>query len=121
MSVEWLDHPVDKDYSAAARFLSLMWGPAVTSDAVLSLQQAPVTQRRANDILRAAGLEARPKSDPSVRKDFDRIKAGTQLSPVLLVADGNRCVIADGYHRVSAVYHYDEDADIRCVLTYLPQ
>ena len=40
------------------------------------------------------------------------------LSPVLLVrgqaAGGLALIVADGYHRISASYHLDEDADIPC-------
>jgi hypothetical protein len=40
------------------------------------------------------------------------------LSPVLLVRGTLRpevpLIVADGYHRICASYHLDEDADIPC-------
>ena len=44
------------------------------------------------------------------------IRAGKNLSPILLVRDtaNGKVVIADGYHRVCAVYAFDEDALIPC-------
>jgi hypothetical protein len=51
-----------------------------------------------------------------VEKDQKKIKEGAPLSPLLLVRDGQngRLVIADGYHRLCAVYSVDEDAWIPC-------
>ena len=39
-----------------------------------------------------------------------------KISPLLLVRDktGGRVIIADGYHRLCAVYTFDEDAMIPC-------
>ena len=34
--------------------------------------------------------------------------------------EGAQVVVADGYHRICASYHIDEDADIRCRLVDLP-
>ena len=39
---------------------------------------------------------------------------GVALSPLLLVRDGTNVVIADGYHRLCAVYTFDEDASVPC-------
>jgi hypothetical protein len=44
---------------------------------------------------------------------------GKQLSPVLLVRGtlgAYPLVIADGYHRVCAAYHTDENAEVPCKL-----
>jgi disulfide oxidoreductase YuzD len=51
-----------------------------------------------------------------VRKDARKIKTGDHISPLLLVRDqvNGKVVIADGYHRLCAVYRYDEDALIPC-------
>jgi hypothetical protein len=51
-----------------------------------------------------------------VEKDRSKIRAGRRLSPILLVRDGNtgKVVIADGYHRLCAVYSFNEDALIPC-------
>jgi hypothetical protein len=51
-----------------------------------------------------------------VKQDEKRILARRELSPILLVRDGRRgrLIIADGYHRLCAVYAFDEDAVIPC-------
>jgi hypothetical protein len=52
------------------------------------------------------------------------VKKGVKLSPVLLVRGGlggdRPLTVADGYHRICASYHLDEDADIPCRLADLP-
>ena len=46
----------------------------------------------------------------------EKVLAGKSLSPLLLLrAIGNqKVIIADGYHRLCAIYSYDEDAVILC-------
>jgi hypothetical protein len=55
-----------------------------------------------------------------VASDLAKIKKGKQLSPILLVRGdylaGQPLQIADGYHRVCASYHTDENTDIPVVL-----
>ena len=70
--------------------------------------------------MRASGLALLPDDNVHVASDLAKIKRGELLSPVLLVrGDFRRGVpltIADGYHRVCASYHVNEDADIPCLL-----
>jgi len=54
-----------------------------------------------------------PADNKHVQADLDKVKEGRKLSPVLLVR-GEPMQIADGYHRVCASYHLDENADIPC-------
>lgn len=51
-----------------------------------------------------------------MRTDREKVTAGKKLSPLLLVREAahGRVVIADGYHRLCAVYSFDEDAMIPC-------
>jgi hypothetical protein len=55
-----------------------------------------------------------------VAKDLAKVKQGTPLSPVLLVrgelAAGVNLTVADGYHRICASHHLNEDEDIPCRL-----
>jgi len=59
-----------------------------------------------------------PEDNVHVTKDLEKVKKGELLSPVLLVRgrlDGHvPLTVADGYHRICASYHLDEDADIPC-------
>jgi hypothetical protein len=56
------------------------------------------------------------RTNSDVKKDQSRIKSKKQLSPLLLVRDPSlgKLVIADGYHRLCAVYLVDEEAAIAC-------
>ncbi len=76
------------------------------------LRKAPLTTRRANDILRAAGLTPAPLDDPGVMKDLIKVIERTRLSPVLVISDGTSADIADGYHRVSLVYRIDPYGEV---------
>ncbi|MGO9041166.1 MAG: hypothetical protein ACLQIK_05885, partial [Mycobacterium sp.] len=71
-------------------------------------------------ILRAAQLSLLPVDNPHVAADLAEIKKGQPLSPILLVrgdfATGVPLQVADGYHRVCASYHTDENTDIPVVL-----
>jgi hypothetical protein len=105
--IEWLDDVAEHDYAAAEAYLSIKLDEPVVAKAVARLRKAPLTTRRANDILRAAGLTAAPMDDPGVMKDLIKVIERTRLSPVLVINDGKLADIADGYHRVSLVYRID--------------
>ena len=65
-----------------------------------------------------------PADDAEVAKDIKKITEGRELSPILLVRGDLRrdraLQIADGYHRVCAGYHVDENTAIPCRLVDLP-
>jgi Arc/MetJ family transcription regulator len=105
--IKWRDEVATHDYAAAEAYLSLKLDGDAVSKAVKRLRKAPITRRRANDILRAAGLSPAPLDDPGVMKDLIKAIEGTPLSPVLVISDGMSADIADGYHRVSLVYRID--------------
>jgi hypothetical protein len=112
--VRWQDEPDEHDYPAAAAYLALIADPDTVIRLVKRLKKAPIEHAKAKDILRASGLPDLPLDNVHVAK----VKAGTALSPVLLVrGDITRGVplqIADGYHRVCASHRLDEDIDIPC-------
>ena len=112
--IKWLAEPQDHDYPAAKSYLSLILKPAEAKAAVAKLKQAKVTEYAAKDLFRASRLPLLDLNNSHVEKDKTRIDAGEKLSPLLLYRDrrNGRLVIADGYHRLCAVYHFDEDAMI---------
>ena len=114
--VKWLPTPEDKDYPAAESYLSLVDAPDQARAIVARLKAAPLSQFKAKDIFRASSLSLLGVSNSHVQKDTDKIKQGKALSPLLLVRDpaNGKVVIADGYHRLCAVYSLDEDALIPC-------
>jgi hypothetical protein len=116
--VRWLDQPEDHDYPAAASYLALLAPPHEVDQYVAALKAAQGRTFKAKDILRAAGLPVLPVDNPHVTSDLKKIHAGKALSPILLVrgdlARGLALQVADGYHRVCASYHTDENTDIPC-------
>jgi hypothetical protein len=106
-SIEWLDHVAEHDYAAAAAYLSIKFDEDAVRKTVAKLEKAPLVSRRANDVLRAAGLEPAPLSDPGVHKDLIKVLTGVALSPILVVTGVPHADIADGYHRASLVYQLD--------------
>jgi hypothetical protein len=107
VQIKWADHVAEHDYSAAEAYLSLKRGEEAVAKAVRRLRNAQLTTRRANDILRAAGLTAAPLDDPGVMKDMIKAISGKRLSPVLVISGKKSADIADGFHRVSLVYRLD--------------
>jgi len=114
--IKWLEEPEEHDYPAAESFLSLVFKPKIVSRTVGQLRSAPITQFKAPDIFRASGLSLLGMSNSHLERDRQKIRAGRMLSPLLLVRDKarGRVIIADGYHRLCAVYHFDDDALIPC-------
>jgi hypothetical protein len=114
----WKEEPDAHDFPAAADYLSLQFRNAESTAMVDALRNAPTIHRKAKDLLRASRLELLPQGDPAVVRDLKKVAAGERLSPVLLVRgrEAAPLVIADGYHRICASYHLDENADIPCRL-----
>ena len=112
----WLDLPEEHDYPAAAAYLALIESPKKVARLVTALRKAKVRQFKAKDIFRASGLSLLGVSNSHVDKDRRKIEKGVALSPLLLVRapDRGAVVIADGYHRLCAVYGLNEDALIPC-------
>jgi hypothetical protein len=110
--IRWLEDVAEHDYAAALAYLSLRLDEQRASKLISRLRKAALTTRRANDILRAAGLDPAPLDDPGVIKDLIKVIEGQKLSPVLLIRDADRADIADGFHRVSLVYRIDPYGEV---------
>ncbi|NKQ52847.1 hypothetical protein HFP15_08125 [Amycolatopsis sp. K13G38] len=124
MKEHWKDEPDQHDYPAAYDYLTLITGETTAARLVDELKQAALTHRKAKDILRASRLELLGPDNVHVAKDLRKVGDGKALSPVLLVRGhghpgletGEDLLIADGYHRVCASHHLDENTDIPCKL-----
>jgi len=110
--IRWLDDVAEHDYAAAQAYLSLRLDEQRASKVIARLRKAPLTKRRANDILRAARLDPAALDDPGVIKDLLKVIQGKKLSPVLLIRDADRADIADGFHRVSLVHRIDPYGEV---------
>ena len=116
VEIKWLSEPEEQDYPAALSYLSLLYDEQTATTYVNKLKRAAISQFKAKDIFRASGLELLGISNTHVEKDQRKIQSGRELSPLLLVRDSvnGNVIIADGYHRLCAVYFCDEDAVIPC-------
>ena len=116
IEIKWLNQPQEHDYPAAESYLSLIYDEPAAHKYVRKLKRASIVQFRAKDIFRASALPLLKGDNSHVKKDRQKVEAGEELSALLLVRDSalGRVIIADGYHRLCAVYTYDEDAVIPC-------
>lgn len=113
---QWLPDVEEHDYPAAKSYLSLVYPPKRVDKLIEKLKKARVVHFKAKDIFRASQLSLLGISNSHVDKDRRKIRAGKQLSPLLLIREASfaRVVVADGYHRLCAIYQFNEDALIPC-------
>ena len=120
----WQEDPEEHDFPAAADYLSLLSPGGEVAKVVEALRSAETVHQKAKDLLRASRLGLLPADNVHVKKDLAKVAAGKRLSPVLLVRGrGDKSVpltVADGYHRICASHHLDEDADVPCRLVAWP-
>ena len=116
VKIQWLTQPEEHDYPAALSYLNLLYDDKRARRFVAALKRAPISQFKAKDIFRASKLSLLGISNSHIEKDTGKIRAGEKLSPILLVRNtaNGWVIIADGYHRLCAVYSFDEDALIPC-------
>ena len=114
--IKWLSTPAEHDYIAALSYLRLLYDKKTAKAHVKKLKRATMSEFKSKDIFRAASLPLLAFDNSHVKKDQLKIEAGQKISPLLLiqVSSSEKVVIADGYHRLCAVYSFDEDALIPC-------
>src|ERR1700694_1859976 len=114
----WKQRPDQHDYPAAEDYLSLITSPVAAKALARRLRVAPIVNRKAKDLLRASALPLLAPDNFHVAKDLKKVADGRLLSPVLCVRGvlGAHVplIVADGYHRICASYHLNEDANIPC-------
>ncbi len=118
LDIQWQDEPEDHNYPAAQSYLNLIFEESVAGALVEKLRSAPLSGFKAKDILRASGLSLLPINNARVVRNHQKISTGIALSPVLLVRDSvhAKVILADGYHRLCAVYMLDENTLMSCKL-----
>jgi disulfide oxidoreductase YuzD len=116
VSPTWLGDAEEHDFPAAESYLSLIGSSKRAAELTARLRAANIIQFKAKDIFRASQLSLLGISNSHVEKDRQKIVNGKALSPLLLVRDetNGKLIVADGYHRLCAVYGFDEDALIPC-------
>ena len=112
----WLAVPENHDYPAASSYLSLTLAPKQVAKIISALRKAKISHFKAKDIFRASALSLLGVSNSHVEKDRQKIQEGIPMSPLLLVRapSHGKVIVADGYHRLCAVYAVNEDALIPC-------
>lgn len=116
VEIQWLNTPEDHNYPAALSYLSLLYDEHTAANYVAKLKDAPMAEFKAKDIFRASSLSLLGVSNAHIEKNQKKIADNRELSPLLLVRDANngKVIVADGYHRLCAVYSHDEDSIIPC-------
>jgi disulfide oxidoreductase YuzD len=96
--------------------LELIYPEVKAQELVKKLRRAKISEFKAKDIFRASQLSLLGVSNSHVKKDKKKIRKNQSLSPILLVRDSenSKVIIADGYHRLCAIYQLHEDIWIRC-------
>jgi hypothetical protein len=116
MAKFWLKDPQKHDYPAAIDYLELLVKPEEANEIVEKMKTAETITKKAKDILRASELPLLSRDNTHVRENLQKVKKGHKMSPVLLVRLNSKLVVADGYHRVCAIYYLSEDENIPCRL-----
>lgn len=114
--IKWLPDVEEHVYPAAASYLSIIYSAEKVSAIMVKFRHAAIVQFKAKDIFRASWLSLLGVSNSHVEKDRQKISGGKALSPLLLMRDeqNSKVIVADGYHRLCAIYSLDEDALIKC-------
>ena len=113
---QWLPDVEENNYPAPESYLSLIYTTTQVEKLLAELRSTTLSQFMAKDMFRASGLPLLGISNFQIEKNLTKIQNGTGLSPLLLVRDrkNGKVVIADGYHRLCAVYRFNQDALIPC-------
>ena len=114
--IKWFPDVEEHVYPAAESYLSIIYSAERVSAILAKFRHAAIVQFKAKDIFRASQLSLLGVSNSHVEKDRQKISGGKALSPLLLLRDeqNSKVIVADGYHRLCAVYSFNEDALIQC-------
>ncbi len=118
--IKWGPLPTQTDFKAALAYLTLLLPESAARRVVNRRRAVRCVHYAAKDLLRACGLDLLPADEYHVAKNIKRIRKGKTLSPAIVVQGDllrqRPFIIADGFHRICAVCHSDEDAPVSVVL-----
>jgi hypothetical protein len=114
--INWLSSPIDNDYISAERYLSLLFKPGKCRKLLQKLRAAPMSEYPAKDILRASRTAMSEVAAFDWSHHQQQIRDGEALGPILIVRqnDGSGLIIADGFHRMCALFTEDELIKVPC-------
>ncbi|SRR5581483_8458278 len=120
---KWKKAPGPGELESALNYLSLQLPDRLAKKLVAIAKRRRPTNRVAKDVLRASRLPLLPPDELHVAEDLKRIRKGKRLAPVIFVqgdlSSARPAIIADGYHRICAACHADEDSPVAIVLVPL--
>ena len=122
MQINWRDEPKYKSFVEAQEYLDIFG----LGREVRRFNRASSKTMKAKDILRVTGQTPAKPKDPHVKKKLKQMQKGKKIQPVLLIwVDGAlgpkpQLLIADGFHRISAAFHLDEDTEVHTLLAGKP-
>jgi hypothetical protein len=116
VAIRWLPEPAEDTYQSAQTFLELMFRPKKARRWVKRLKKAGISQYAAKDILRASGTPMATIKAFDWKRQQEQIAHGDALSPILLIRqdDGGPLIIADGFHRMCALFATDQEVSVPC-------
>jgi hypothetical protein len=114
MKTLWLKNPEKHDFPTAVDYLELLFPPLKARSIKNKLKNVKTIQKKAKDILRASEMQLLPKNNIHVKENIKKSKDGIKLSPILLVRNEKKLIIADGYHRLCSIYYISEDFKVPC-------
>ena len=115
IKIKWLKAPQKHDYPAARAYLQLILQPREAKKVVGQIEGL-----KDRGICREGHSSCRQCTSVAVgqdvKSDLQLINDKKALSPVLLYRDPalRKLIVVDGYHRLCAVYSFDEQAMIPC-------
>lgn len=106
--IQWKDAFKDKDLDAAQEYLALRLTPSRAAKVVPKFRDAPISQMRVNDLLRACDRKPLSMTDRGVVWKLDRVIGGKKLTPALVVSfDGVGADVCQGFHELSLASDLD--------------
>lgn len=121
LEIQWLAKPIAHDYDAAEQYLQLMYEPKKARILSGRLKRAPMAEYAAKDILRASGTSIMYIEAFDWSKHEKSLNDGKPLAPILLVRqdNGGPLIIADGFHRLCALFSANEEIKVPCKIAGL--
>lgn len=119
-TAKWRPRPQQDDLRAALQYLTLLFPDKLAQELIRKARSGTCVEYVAKDLLRACRLPLMSPEERHVAEDIKRIRKGKRLSPIILVqgdlTQGRPLVIADGYRRMCAACHADEDAPVSAAI-----
>jgi hypothetical protein len=116
--IHW-DHESAIDYRKAVDYLTLTFPTKTVPTIIEGLHARPIQQFKVKDILRVSKVLLLPRDNTHIKIIQLCIVNEVPLVPLLLVKYDSNLFVVDGYHRLSAVYYYDEDSLVHVKLLEL--